>query len=191
MTAENKQIVLLAGYSAAGKSTLAREMRNGWGYNLIEHQPLVHSLATSKGYERARHWLAEVGVEKFANESVQEMVKKTRKIIDAGKTKVIFDVLYGTKMLELFRGEFPDMFILVVSVLADKDTRVENIQKRMGIISIEDAEKELHFRDSFLREVGLDVVLQQSDIEITNINKPIRNVASELNELIERYFKKR
>lgn len=191
MTAENKQIVFLAGYSAAGKSTLAREMRDSWEYNLIEHQPLVHGLATSRGYERARHWLADAGVNQFADESAQEMVKRTRKIIDVGETKVVFDVAYGTKMLELFQREFPDIFKLVVSVLADESTRVENIQKRMGTESIEDAGKELRFRDGFLREVGLDDVLQQSDIKITNMDKPIRDVASELNGLIEKHLQKK
>lgn len=186
MTAENRQIIFLAGYSAAGKSTLAREMRDSWEYNLVEHQPLVHGLATRKGYERARHWLAEVGVEKFAEESANEMIAKTKKAFDEEEaTKVIFDVSYGTKMLELFQKEFPDIFRLVVSVMVDKNIRAINIQKRMGVESRNEAIKELHFRDSFLYKVGIDEVIQRSEIKITNKGKSIREVASELNELIE------
>lgn len=191
MTAENKQIVFLAGYSAAGKSTLAREMRDSWGYNLVEHQPLVHGLATSKGYERARHWLAEVGTNQFADESTNEMASRAKKILDNGEAKVVFDVAYGTNMLEIFRKEFPNIYILVVSIIAGEDTRAENIQKRMDTKSSEEARKELRFRDGFLHEVGLDGVLQQSDIEITNIDKPIREVASQLNRLIEEYLQKK
>lgn len=188
MTAESKQIIFLAGYSAAGKSTLAREMRDNFNYHLIEHQPLIHDIAKGKGYERARHWLANVGVEQFAKESAEEMVARTKSAINEGKTKIVFDVVYGTKMLELFRVEFPDMFRLVVSVLADKEIRTKNIQKRMGTESAEEAEKELRFRDGFLQEVDVDTVLKRSDIKIANTGRPIGEVASELNSLIEKHI---
>lgn len=188
MTAENKQIVFLAGYSAAGKSTLAKEMRDNWDYTLVEHQPLVHGIASRKGFKRARHWLAEVGVEKFAEESANEMVSRTKNVLKEGKIRVVFDVAYGVKMLELFQSEFPDIYKLVVSVIADEDTRTLNIQKRMGTESTDEAQKELHFRDRFLREVGLDEVLQRSDIKVTNKDKQIGEVASELNKLIAEYL---
>lgn len=133
MTAENKQIIFLAGYSAAGKSTLAREMRDNFSYRLVEHQPLVHDIASRKGYERARHWLADVGVEKFTEESTNEMVTRTKKAFDEeGATKVVLDIACGVKMLGFFQKEFPDVSILIVFVMADEDTRALNIQKRMG-----------------------------------------------------------
>lgn len=185
MTQENKQIIFLAGYSAAGKSTLARELRDNWEYHLIEHQPLVHGIALNKGYERARYWLADVGAAQFANESAKEMVVRTRKVLNEGETKIVFDVVYGLKMLKLFQNEFPDIFRLVISIIADEDTRKNNIKKRMGTESNSDATKELHFRDNFLHEVRVDEVIQQSDIKITNKNRSIREVASELTKLIE------
>lgn len=186
MTAENRQIVFLAGYSAAGKSTLAREMQEKWGYTLIEHQPLVHNIALREGCKRARHWLAKVGVEKFAEESTNEMVQRTKKAFDEeGATKVVFDVSYGARMFDLFQKEFPNMFILVTSVIADEDTRAMNIQKRMGTESEEEAKTELHFRDSFLQEVGVDEVIQQSAIQVVNKGRSIEEVALELNGLIK------
>ena len=189
MTTENKQIIFLAGYSAAGKSTLARELRDNHGYQFIEHQPLVHEIAQAKGYERARHWLADAGVEQFANESAKAMVVKTKTELNKGETKIVFDVAYGLKMIELFRNEFPDIFRLVVFVMSDNQTRAINIQKRMGTESISEAEKELHFRDDFLRTVGVDEVIQKSDIKITNKNRPINEVASELIERIREHIK--
>lgn len=191
MTAENKRIVLLAGYSAAGKSTLGRELSDNWEYDFVEHQPLVHEIASNKGYERARYWLDEVGVNQFANESTREMVSRAKKIFEEGKEKIIFDVAYGREMLELFQREFPNIYILVVSVIAGEDTRVKNIQKRMGTESSSEAERELHFRDGFLRDVGLDEVLPQSDIEVINKDRSIGEVASELNRLIEEYLQNR
>ncbi len=191
MTAENKQIVFLAGYSAAGKSTLARQLRDNYGYNLVEHQPLVHEIAQSKGYERARHWLADVGVEQFAEESTREMTARTRMLIDQGETKVVFDVVYGRKMLEVFQSEFPDIFRIVVAVLADEETRIEHMQKRMGDVSKEDAEKELHFRDGFLQTIGVLEVLQQRDLEVATKDQPVHEIASDLNILIEKHVSKK
>jgi dephospho-CoA kinase len=189
MTPENKRMVLLAGYSAAGKSTLGRELRDNWGYELIEHQPLVHKIASNKGYERARHWLAEVGNNEFANESNREMVSRAKEILNEDKDKIVFDVAYGKEMLEVFQREFPNIYIIIVSIIAGEDVRVKNIQKRMNTESISEAEKELHFRDNFLHEIGLDDVLQQSNINITNKDRNISEVASELNNLIEEYLK--
>lgn len=180
MTAENKQMIFLAGYSAAGKSTLARELRDNYGYQFVEHQPLVHEIAQSKGYERARHWLADVGVEQFANESVKAMILKAKGELNKGEIKIVFDVAYGLKMIELFRNEFPDIFRLVVFVISDDQTRASNIQKRMGTKSTIAAKTELHFRDDFLSKVGVDKVIQQSDIRVINKNRPIKEVALEL-----------
>ncbi len=175
----------MAGYSAAGKSTLARALRDNYGYNLVEHQPLVHEVAQRKGYERVRHWLTDVGVQQFEEESTREMATRTRRLIDKGETRVVFDVAYGVKMLELFRTEFPDIYRIIVAVLADEETRREYIQKRMGSVSKEDAEKELHFRDGFLQTVGIHEVLQQRDLEVITKDRPVHEIASELNILIE------
>lgn len=49
----------------------------------------------------------------------------------------------------------------------------------------------MHFRDSFLKEVGVDEVIQQSDIEIINKGKTIGEVASELNEFISQRISKK
>lgn len=188
MTAENKRIVFMAGYSAAGKSTLARALRDNYGYNLVEHQPLVHEIAQRKGYERARHWLADVGIQQFEEESTREMAARTRRLIDEGETKVVFDVTYGVKMFEFFRTEFPDIYRIIVAVLADGKTRTEYIQKRMGGVSKEDAEKELLFRDGFLQTVGIHKVLQKRDLEVTTKDRPVHEIVSKLNILIENHI---
>ncbi|MDP2861062.1 MAG: hypothetical protein Q8N98_05135 [bacterium] len=112
MTPENPRIIFLAGYSAAGKSTLGKELHDNWGYNLVEHQPLVHGLASSRGYERARHWLAEVGISQFSDDSTKEMVARAKKIFNEGEAKVVYDVVYGAKMIKMFQREFPYIYTL-------------------------------------------------------------------------------
>lgn len=188
MTKENKNIVILAGYSAAGKSTLGKELRDNWGYGFIEHQPLVHDLAVNRGYERARHWLAAEGLEQFTSNSTYEMVLKTREMISNGKDKIVFDVGYGRAMLDLFKKEFPEIFILIVSVISQEDIRLEHIQKRMKSVSVETARTELNFRDGFLRQAGLDELLEQRDFEVTVNNRPVGEIAQELNINIRKFL---
>ena len=57
------------------------------------------------------------------------MIVKTQTELNKGETKIVFDVAYGLKMIELFRNEFPDIFRLVVFVMSDDQTRASNIQK--------------------------------------------------------------
>ncbi|MDP3994752.1 MAG: hypothetical protein Q8P91_02895 [bacterium] len=118
------------------------------------------------------------------------MVSRTKTVFESGKEKVVFDVAYGKEMLETFQREFPNIYILIVSIIADEDTRIKNIQKRMGTKSDEKAGQELHFRDNFLVEVGLDDVLKKNNIKINNKDKSIEKVAAELNQLIEEYLQK-
>jgi dephospho-CoA kinase len=190
MTSEKKLIVFLVGYSAAGKSTLAKAMRDNFGYFLIEHQPLIHKIAEKKGFLRARFWLAKAGAEQFAEESANEMIAQTKSAIDEGKTKIVFDIAYGLKMHKLFKNEFPDAIRLTVSVLSDDKIRAKNIQKRMGAESAEEAKEELNLRDDFFHQVGVENMIKRSEIEIVNEGKSVEEIAFELNELIEMHIQK-
>ncbi len=187
MTAERKKIIFLAGYSAAGKSTLGRELRDNWGYSLIEHHPILHGIAVYKGHGRVRNWLAAAGASQFAAECTNEIVSRTHSAFDQGTAKVVHDAAYGMEMLDTFHKVFPDLCVLVVSLVTHENARLKNIQKRMGTESTSEAQKEMHFRDGFLREVGLEDVLKRSDIEIASRQRPAREIASELNELIEEH----
>lgn len=181
---KNFPIVLLAGYSGAGKSTVAQKFADAYGFNFINHQRLVHDLATSKGFERARYWLASVGNKTFAEESAKEMV---RLIKEKGETRgIIIDVTYGTEMIEEIKNNFRDCKIYVVGFFADFETRKERIMGRMGA-EREAASVEMDFRDSFLREVGLETVITgKLDFSLTNSGKIEDTTKTLFNELEKR-----
>lgn len=158
-------IIAFAGFSGAGKSTLARFVANSLGLEFIEHQKLVHSIAISKGFERSRYWLAEVGVEEFIRESEDEMLVR----IDAHKENgVVLDVVYNQEMLDKIRNKFPESKLLLISISTESGTRGERISGRMGGVSGKEGVKEREFRDGFLRDAGMESALKTTDIEVMN-----------------------
>lgn len=161
-------LLLLAGYSACGKTTLGIRLRDEFGFCFVEHQALVHELANRKGCERARHWLAKVGMRKFMDETTREMMRLVSEAVSKGGKRVVIDVVYGDDMVEKFRKKFRALDVCVVSVVASEATRIGRIKKRMGAKSRREAIEELRFRDKFLRDAGVDLAIAKSRVQIKN-----------------------
>jgi len=161
-------IILFAGFAGAGKTTLSRSLSKRLDFSYIEHQKVVHELAASKGYSRARYWLKDAGVKKFIGESTDEMVHLTREAKHVGLKGVILDVVYGDEMVDGFKNAFPEAEIVVIGVEANRGLREERIALRMGGVERAIAEKERGFRDKFLTEVGLRRALLKTDFNVEN-----------------------
>lgn len=159
------QIVILAGFSAVGKSTISSNFCEKYGWDLIKHQELVHGIATSKGYERARYWLKEVGIDTFMSESVAEMINRIRKTENT--RGVLIDASYGPSMIGSIRKTFPEDKVATVAILAESETRESRMIGRMGA-EREVARAEKEFRDRFLKDAGVEKVISESDITIYN-----------------------
>lgn len=159
-------ILILAGYSAVGKSTIGPALCEKCGFHYINHQKLLHGLAEARGYKRSRYWLADVGIQSFIEESLNEMVRKIKDEEDKARGFLI-DAAYGNQMLEKFEKAFPDAKVVVIAVLADPEIREGRIMGRMAA-EREPAIVEMQFRDGFLREAGLDEVLRQTDFAVYN-----------------------
>jgi len=159
------QIVILAGFSAVGKSTLSSNFCDRYGWDLIKHQELVHGIATSKGYARARYWLKDVGIETFMSESVAEMINRI------GKTEnpkgILIDASYGPSMIEGIKKAFPGAKVVTAAILAEPETRESRMIGRMGA-EREVARAEKEFRDGFLKDAGVEKVISESEITIYN-----------------------
>lgn len=172
-------ILILAGYSGVGKSTIGPTLCEKYGFHYINHQKLLHGLAEARGYKRSRYWLADVGVDSFAEESVNEMINVINNKKDNAKGFLI-DAAYGNKMFERLKKSFPDNEVIVISILASPETREQRIMGRMGV-ERNMAVVEMQFRDNFLIEVGLEGVLTNPDFEVHNMG--------ELNMAIEKISK--
>lgn len=179
-----KNIIVLAGFSGAGKTTIAKNLVDKTNFGFIEHQRLVHSIANTKGYSRARYWLKDVGTERFVNDSLEEIVKEIKVFSADSKTGVVADVAYGLSMLSILKHEFPEAKILVLEIKAGENIREERIGSRMGGVERPSALHEREFRDGFLKEVGLEEVLEVADFSIENRQGEIENVVERLYNLI-------
>lgn len=177
-------IIFLAGYSGAGKSTIGSNFCKKYGLDFIEHQKLVHDISISKGFERARHWLREVGVDQFSKESVEGMLKIVRGL--EGTTRgVLTDVAYGKEMIQAFKNTFPGKELIIGSVFANQRTRETRIGVRMGGVERDIAQQEREFRDEFLSKVGLQEILESADFVIENtgtIPEAVEELRAKLSE---------
>lgn len=167
-------ILILAGYSGVGKSTIAPVLCERYGFHYINHQKLLHSLAEAKGYKRSRYWLAEVGTQSFIENSLTEMVNVIKREKESAKGFLI-DAAYGDQMVEILKKSFPDGEVIVISVLASPETREQRIMGRMGA-ERESATVEMQFRDNFLVGAGLERLLKNPDFEVNNMGELAKTV---------------
>lgn len=158
-------VVILAGYSCAGKSTLTAAIEEKYGFSPMHQQPIYKDLATEKGYERTREWLAAVGNDVFITETAVETARRIRELEDP--KGVIIDASYGELMHKALLDNLSNARLVIVSVQAEPERRTIRMMGRMNAARTE-AETERLFRDGFLKEVGLDAVMQQADFTVTN-----------------------
>ncbi len=180
---KDMQIIIFAGFSAAGKSTLSEALSATTGMSLIKHQDMVHQMAKDRGFERTRHWISKIGVPQFVEESENELLNRINNM--EGKTKgVIFDVLYREEMVRKLKTRFPESKVLIISVLPEPEVRGERIRGRMGNATSEEASTEMKFRDNVLREAGLnELLLNNSDLIINNMGNLETSLSTILNKI--------
>jgi dephospho-CoA kinase len=183
MATSKLPVIVLAGFSCAGKSTISKRLVDLYGFDLMEQYVIYSSIAYAKGYKRTRHWLAEVGNEVFVKETTLENVRRINAIKES--KGVVIDASYGPVMDEILRSSLINAQIIVVAVKADEAMRAVRMAGRMGATD-EEAKVELTFRDSFLSEVNLEEVLEKADFEVVNrsgVEDALNQLANELAKL--------
>jgi cytidylate kinase len=178
----NKLIVVLAGLSCVGKSTIGKTFCEKYGFDLINQQSIYRKIAKSKGYTLARKWLADVGNEVFTQETIDAVA-----IEIAGKKSeqgILVDETYGTRSLDYLRSFFPDRTFVIVAVRAKQSSREQRMEGRIGA-DREAARKEMYFRDNFLIQSGIEDVLKIADINLEN--KHVETCIQELRTYLLRY----
>ncbi len=183
MAIDKLPVIVLAGFSCAGKSTISKRLIDLYGFDLMEQYVIYSGIAYTKGYKRTRYWLAEVGDEVFVKETTLENVRRINAL--KGSKGVVIDASYGPVMDEILRSSLINARIIVVAVKADEILRAVRMAGRMGATD-EEAQVELTFRDSFLSEVNLDEVLEKADFEVVNrsgIEDALSQLAEELTKL--------
>jgi dephospho-CoA kinase len=163
----NKIVLLLAGYCASGKSTIAKHLQTNYGFYFIDHQKTIHDLAIKNGFERARFWLKAIGEKDFTRMTTEKILKKTSHSLRKHNA-VVLDVVYGTKMVDLFWKNLPKSKIKIIHVKTNDSIRLNYLSKRMNDTTFKVLRSEMRFRDGFLKSTGLDEVIKKSEYVVTN-----------------------
>jgi len=162
-------ILLFTGYSATGKSTLAKKLSEHLGYEFISVRPLLHKIAEDKGYSRIRQWLAEEGAENLVQATKTELV---RTITERQKLPgAIIDDAFDRGLESIIKSAFPTDTVLVVALTLDENTREIRMSNRIGR-SVDEAREELRLFDGFKMEAGIDEVISSADLTIDNLDDP-------------------
>lgn len=183
MAKDKRPVIVLAGFSCAGKSTISKKLVNLYGFDLMEQYVIYNTIAMAKGYKRTRHWLAEVGNEVFVKETTIETVRRINTLADS--KGIVVDASYGPVMDTILRSSVINAHIVVIAVSADQGIREKRMTGRMGG-SDDEAKIELVFRDDFLKEVNLEDVMGKADFEVTNktsIEEVLNQITSNLSTL--------
>jgi len=166
---DNKQlkVIVLSGWSCAGKSIIAEILAKDISFDLIKIYDIYHSLALKKGYSRSREWLFEAGDEEFVKETVYEIVSKI-KSLEYSKG-IIIDASFAFLMNSVLNFKLPDARIINIAILSRFKFRLKRMEKRMNIdYCDEKGIKELIFRDNFLGDIHLARFLAEVNFNVWN-----------------------
>ncbi len=161
----NKLIIVLAGLSCVGKSTIGKAFCEKYDFDFINQQEIYRKIAKSKGYTLAREWLADVGNEVFARETMDAVAREIpNKKSEQG---ILVDEAYGTRSLDYLKSFFPERKFVIVAVSANQRSREQRMEGRIGA-EREAARKEIYFRDNFLIHSGIADVLKIAETTLEN-----------------------
>lgn len=110
MSDEKLPVIILAGWSCAGKSTVAKKLADTILFDLIDVYEVYHDIAVSKGYKRSRYWLHKVGGRIFANETTFRIVDYIKLFNES--CGVVIDASFGARMNSVLRKELSEIHII-------------------------------------------------------------------------------
>ncbi|MBI1864069.1 AAA family ATPase [Candidatus Woesebacteria bacterium] len=176
-------LIIFAGYSCSGKSTVSKRLIDRYGFDLMEQYVIYREIAMTKGFKRTRYWLADVGNEVFVSETTVETVRRIQALTNS--KGVIIDVSYGPRMHAILNSSLPNARIITIAISAESEERVKRMMGRMGA-SLEEAEVELTFRDKFLSEIGLQTIIEASEFRIKNKGS-VESVLLDIDQILGKY----
>lgn len=174
------ETLLFTGFSAAGKSTIARRLSKDYGFLLLEERAILHELAIAQGFNRTREWIREEGEELVLQAARIGTILKMKEL--SGGMGVVVDGSYDRHLPLTLRITFPDSRVTVVCVTIEDQEREIRMRSRLGT-TIDLARQEMELIDGFKLRAGVEDVIKAADITIKNdasVEDSLRKVALEL-----------
>lgn len=159
-------ILLLTGFSASGKSTIARAISQNYDLPLVDIHSLVHPKAISEGYARARDWASSVGLEaalSFLRNATFNLVRDLR-----NPKGLIIDEVLDSETFRLMGERFPEDTIRIIRIMARDEKREKFIKQRLNTDSNEAAQRELASLDNLKLNLGIEKVMAAAHYVVAN-----------------------
>lgn len=174
-------IIFLTGFSAVGKTTIAKKLGERLNCSVISLHGIFHSLAKENGFGRVRYWLGEVGIDRM----LEEQRVKLAQLVEGSTGSLIIDDLIDPQTPVFIRDRYPENKVVVILVEGGRSLQEQRIQQRMGVDSKE-ALSELNFLDRVKKDAGIEKVIKDADFEISNTGTVDEAVSKLAKFLIER-----
>lgn len=177
-------ILLFAGLSATGKSTIARMLGERFDIPVVGEREILHRLAVSHGFQRTRYWLGAVGIQQVLDEALLETVRTVRNQMNTNG--IIIDGSYDRRLAHGLQREFPRERVVVIAVTLNDKTREDRMISRMRV-SPGEALGDMRLIDGFKIAAGVEEMTREANVTIENGGLP-REATEALITKLEREF---
>lgn len=181
-----KNIIILTGLSASGKSTVAEKLGQEICAPVISlRQDVLHPVAIENGYTRARFWILAT----HEDPSLLNLERKRLVEVIEGKTKVnhtnniIIDDLIDPETPHFLREVFDQSQITVILIKSNRHLRRRWIIKRTEGSDME-ALEEQRWLDGIKINAGIFQTIREADFKVKNMSK-IEDTVTELRLLLD------
>lgn len=181
-----KNIIILTGLSASGKSTVAEKLGQEIGAPVISlRQDVLHPVAIENGYTRARFWIL------ATREDPSLLDLERRRLVEVieGKSEVnhtnnvIIDDLIDPETPYFLREVFDQSQITVILIKSNRHLRRRWIIKRTEGSDME-ALEEQRWLDGIKIKAGIFQTIREADFKVKNMSK-IEDPVTELRILLD------
>lgn len=173
-------IVVIAGDSGSGKTTIARMLHEYYSVPLLTFSSLGKELSVMKGYSRLRDFFLNSPQEIFCSELNDYLTKRILSFSEYNSCFII-EGLISSQVIRNLKNEFNN--INVVTIQVDESLRIKRIAARLSC-SMKDAMNENMLKAKIKKILGIDEIIALSNY-IVDGN---RNASEVFNEFLQYHF---
>jgi|SRR3989339_1370979 len=159
-------LFLFVAPSASGKTTISKAVSERYDLPRIDLHQILHDLAKRNDYRRAREWVVSVGLEEVLNLTQTEIFKEIE--INKNPRGIIIDEIIDEGTLDLIKSHYPDSNIKLIFIQTSQENRLRFISKRIDAKDESQALEEILFIDRLKQKLGIDKILEQANVRISN-----------------------
>ena len=173
-----KQLIIIAGRTGSGKTTLCRSLSEAVGAPIISFSSLARKFANQNGYNSIRCCFFDMEIHKFTKAIGDYIIHdiEDEKIADI----LIIDGLYIFNVWECLRKRYKTT---IFAIDTKEEICVDRISKRLGV-SKEIALSEYIVKEEIKKSLGNELLMKEANFNIDG-NNPVNESASQIINIIK------